>query len=718
MRNKFLTLVIIVSFLGVFNNAQAVVSTFTNVIAEANALSSAVPAILLAGGVDNVVSTIPGPVVMAGGIDEVKAYRELSVNSLPTAADTITIGDCVVTFSDAGDDIDELDCNDNIAGVSRTTATGGPGTARSATQIADKLQHLLNIWVALHGFISVTEPGLTDVGFITTGSENSATSITFTDGTTGAAISSTTTDTPGVVGVVASGTATIPDGLCAGSNDHSIIIDGITIHMGHNALTDIEIATAATSVDFSTGTSYVTNGAYTIDNAGGTSATLTITRNNKGVAGNVNITILDPDYVTTNGTRSTDTITIPAGLIANTDDHSIEIDDIVIDLGHTALTAEEIADAIVATNFDLGTVHSFPGGEYTVTNTGADVTFTKDTVGVAGDGAITVDDIDYGINAMVIVYLPGTPTEGEEFVATINGTDYSYTVLAGGTVNDVVDALQLLMDVEANTTCTEDGGQITCTADVAGTLFTYDAAIVDTVAPEVAITLSDYTLTRGQTATITFTFSEAPTGFTDLDVTIENGTIPSVVATGDPLVYTATFTPTASVIDSTNIITVGIGWTDADLNPPASTTNSLNYIVNTMRSVGSSGGSSLGIPAVAPTIPTDCLSGYLFSPTTGKSCSSSSLSVLNPTTPSNLLPIRAININLYSGLTNDDVNTLQEFLVSQNKGPEALALKNHGTTHFFGPLTKLALAEWQKAMNISPAVGYFGSITRGVINGM
>ncbi len=43
---------------------------------------------------------------------------------------------------------------------------------------------------------------------------------------------------------------------------------------------------------------------------------------------------------------------------------------------------------------------------------------------------------------------------------------------------------------------------------------------------------------------VTFTFSEAPTGFTDADLDVVGGTITDLVATVDPLVWTAQFTAT------------------------------------------------------------------------------------------------------------------------------------------------------------------------------
>jgi peptidoglycan hydrolase-like protein with peptidoglycan-binding domain len=67
-------------------------------------------------------------------------------------------------------------------------------------------------------------------------------------------------------------------------------------------------------------------------------------------------------------------------------------------------------------------------------------------------------------------------------------------------------------------------------------------------------------------------------------------------------------------------------------------------------------------------------------------------------------------------MTGTDVRQLQRFLISQNAGAAARALKAHGITKNFGPLTKAALIEFQKSVGIRPTSGYFGPITRAYVN--
>jgi hypothetical protein len=86
---------------------------------------------------------------------------------------------------------------------------------------------------------------------------------------------------------------------------------------------------------------------------------------------------------------------------------------------------------------------------------------------------------------------------------------------------------------------------------------------IDTSTPTVAITSNASALNIGQTATVTFTFSEAPHGFTASDLTTTGGTLGNLTATADPLVYTATFTPTAGTNGGTAGISLANGnYTD------------------------------------------------------------------------------------------------------------------------------------------------------------
>ena len=121
----------------------------------------------------------------------------------------------------------------------------------------------------------------------------------------------------------------------------------------------------------------------------------------------------------------------------------------------------------------------------------------------------------------------------------------------------------------------------------------------DVTAPTVTVTMDDAALNIGDTSLVTFTFSETPVGFTTADVTVANGSIGAIDAS-NPLVQTATYTPTNSITDATNVITVGTAWTDAALNTGVGD-DSPNYTIDTTTSASSGGGGQF-ISLVPPLI--------------------------------------------------------------------------------------------------------------------
>lgn len=89
------------------------------------------------------------------------------------------------------------------------------------------------------------------------------------------------------------------------------------------------------------------------------------------------------------------------------------------------------------------------------------------------------------------------------------------------------------------------------------------AYVLDQTAPTVSITSSASSLKAGESATITFTFSEPPVNFRAADLTVSGGVISGFSATANPLVYVATFTPTAGVSNGSAVVSVaGGGYTD------------------------------------------------------------------------------------------------------------------------------------------------------------
>jgi len=107
---------------------------------------------------------------------------------------------------------------------------------------------------------------------------------------------------------------------------------------------------------------------------------------------------------------------------------------------------------------------------------------------------------------------------------------------------------------------------------------------VDTARPTVVITMADTALSAGETSLVTFTFSEAVTGFDNTDITVQNGTLSAVSSADGGVTWTGIFTPTANVTDVTNLISVNVaGVADLAGNAGTGTTSSPNYTIDTVR---------------------------------------------------------------------------------------------------------------------------------------
>src|SRR6185312_11272230 len=88
--------------------------------------------------------------------------------------------------------------------------------------------------------------------------------------------------------------------------------------------------------------------------------------------------------------------------------------------------------------------------------------------------------------------------------------------------------------------------------------------------------------TAGETSPVTITFNEAVTGFTNADLTIENGTLTVVSSSDGGFTWTATLTPAAELTDGTNLFTLdNTGVLDAAGNSGSDATASNNYAIDT-----------------------------------------------------------------------------------------------------------------------------------------
>ncbi|MCX6074255.1 MAG: Ig-like domain-containing protein, partial [Campylobacterales bacterium] len=228
----------------------------------------------------------------------------------------------------------------------------------------------------------------------------------------------------------------------------------------------------------------------------------------------------------------------------------------------------------------------------TYTLTASDSTKHVRVVTSYTDGATNAESINSSATVAVAALDSTSPTAmitmsdtalkiGDSSVVTITfseavtGFTNADLTVANGTLSPV--AFTPTTSIASTTNVIALATTYTDTAGNTGTIASSGNYSIDTVAPTLAITSNGAALKSGESATVTFTFSEAPTGFAAGDVTTTGGTLSDPVVTADPNVYTATFTPTANLASGSASITVASAtYTDAaGNNGTAGTTPSI-----------------------------------------------------------------------------------------------------------------------------------------------
>ncbi|MDC4710741.1 Ig-like domain-containing protein, partial [Acinetobacter baumannii] len=259
---------------------------------------------------------------------------------------------------------------------------------------------------------------------------------------------------------------------------------------------------------------------------------------------------------------------------------AITTDDLALAAGETANITFTFSEAV--TGFDVSDI-AVVGGTLGALTTTDNITwtavFTPDGTGTAPSisvadntytdlaGNLGTGDVLDGTDGFVVDIIPPTLAittddlalaTGETanisftFSEAVTGFDVSDIAVVGGTLG----ALTTTDNITWTAVFTPDG---TGTApsisvadntytDLAGNLGTGDVLdgtdgfVVDIVPPTLAITTDDLALAAGESANITFTFSEAVAGFDANDITLVGGTLSALVTT-DNITWTAVFTP-------------------------------------------------------------------------------------------------------------------------------------------------------------------------------
>jgi hypothetical protein len=405
----------------------------------------------------------------------------------------------------------------------------------------------------------------------------------------------------------------------------SIVVADTALAAGETSLVTITFSEAVTG--FSNADLTVASGTLSAVSSsdGGTTWTATFTPT-AGIADTTNLITLDDTGVTdlagNAGTGSTDSNNYAINTTRPT--AAIVVADTSLALGETSAVTITFSEAVTGfTNADLaianGTLSAVSSSDGGVTWTAtftpaagvADASnlITLDNTGVANaagnTGSGTTDSNNYAIDtarpSVTIVVADTALRVGETSLVTftfseaVTGFTNADLTVANGTLSTVSSSdggVTWTATFTPTAGVTDASNLITLAntgvADLAGNAgsgsTSSDNYAIDTARPLVAITMADTALAIGETTAVTITFSEAVTGFTNADLTVANGTLGTVSSSDGGVTWTATFTPTASITDATNVITLdNTGITDLAGNTGTGSANSDNYAIDTVR---------------------------------------------------------------------------------------------------------------------------------------
>ena len=183
-------------------------------------------------------------------------------------------------------------------------------------------------------------------------------------------------------------------------------------------------------------------------------------------------------------------------------------------------------------------------------------------------------------------------------LAPVSSTDGGITWRATFTPNAGI--------TDATNTVTLDNTGVKNGAGNAGSGATSSANYaIDMVRPTATIALNDRALKIGETATVTITFSEAVSGFTNADLAVEHGTLGALGSNDGGVTWRATLTPDAATRATGAIRRATSGVADLAGNPGDTQVTSSTYSIDTWvrtdkREANIDGAPSTSVTAIDP----------------------------------------------------------------------------------------------------------------------
>ena len=238
---------------------------------------------------------------------------------------------------------------------------------------------------------------------------------------------------------------------------------------------------------------------------------------------------------------------------------------IITGLNSVASTTGVLVDAVVPT---VSSVSVPAGAAYNAGDTLIFAVNTSETVLVNGVPRLL---LDIGGSTVFANLVSGSGTSTLVF---------QYTVQAGDNDADGI-SVSASLDLNGGSVRDAAGNNLVLTLNGLGAT---SGVIVDTVRPTATIVVADTSLAVGETSLVTITFSEAVNGFDNSDLSVNGGTLSTVSSSDGGVTWTATFTPTAHITATSNLITLNnAGVTDKAGNAGVGATDSNNYAIDTLR---------------------------------------------------------------------------------------------------------------------------------------
>ena len=219
--------------------------------------------------------------------------------------------------------------------------------------------------------------------------------------------------------------------------------------------------------------------------------------------------------------------------------------------------------------FGTVTIVTHSGGSFQDLTFGYAITRT-DAAGNSGTGPVTWVTMD-NIGPTATLSASVVPRTGGTVALTFDEPVFGLTLADFAALNGSVSNLAVANDGRSASLTFTPGSGVQADGRVAllaggvtdragnANAFASVTFAVDTQAPTLAISSSSPSLGFGETAALTFAFSEAVAGFTLDDLTVSGGTLSNFAGSG--ALYTATFTPDAGVAGAAGIGANG-DWTD------------------------------------------------------------------------------------------------------------------------------------------------------------